>query len=75
MSILPIRWPKYWSFGFCVSPPNEYSELISLRIDWFDLISVLGTLRSLLQQPIPTLLLLCYFIHFMLILSGRSGSN
>ena len=47
---LRIRWPKYWSFSFSVSPSNEYSELISFRIDWFDLLTVQGTLKSLLQH-------------------------
>ena len=49
-SALCIRWPKYWSFSFSISPSNEYSELISFRIDWFDLLSVSGTLKSLLQH-------------------------
>ena len=49
-SVLPIRWPKYWSFSFSISPSNEYSWLISFRIDWFDLHAVQGTLQSLLQQ-------------------------
>ena len=44
-----IRWPKYWSFNFSISPSNEYSRLISFRIDWFDLLAIQGTLRSLLQ--------------------------
>ena len=44
-----IRWPKYWSFSFTISPSNEYSGLISFRIDWFDLLAVQGTLKSLLQ--------------------------
>ena len=48
-SVLPIRWPKYWSFSFSISPSNEYSELISFRMDWFDLLVVQGTLNSLLQ--------------------------
>ena len=47
---LPIRWPKYWSFSFSISPFNEYSGLISFRIDWFDLLAVQGTLKSLLQH-------------------------
>ena len=47
-SALCIRWPKYWSFSFSISPSNEYSELISFRIDWFDLLAVQGTLKSLL---------------------------
>ena len=47
---LSIRWPKYWSFSFNISPSNEYSGLISLRIDWFDLLAVQETLESLLQH-------------------------
>ena len=49
-SVLPIRWPKYWSFSFSISPPSEYSELISFRMDWLDLLAVQGTLKSLLQH-------------------------
>ena len=49
-SVLHIRWPKYWSFSFSVSPSSEYSRLISFRIDWFDLLVVQETLRSLLQH-------------------------
>ena len=49
-SVLRIRWPKYWSFSFNISPSNEYSGLISFRIDWFDLLGVQGTLKSLLQH-------------------------
>ena len=48
-SVLNIKWPKYWSFGFSISPFNGYSGLISCRIDWFDLLAVQGTLKSLLQ--------------------------
>ena len=48
--VLPIRWPKYWSFSFSISPSNEYSGLISFRIDWLDLLTVQGTLKSLLQH-------------------------
>ena len=48
-SVLCIRWPKYWSFSFSISPFNEYSELISFRMDWLDLLAVLGTLKSLLH--------------------------
>ena len=48
-SVLHIRWPKYWSFSFSISPSNEYSGLISFRMDWLDLLAVQGTLRSLLQ--------------------------
>ena len=50
LSVLPIRWPKYWSFSFSISPSNEYSELISFRTDWFDLLAVQGTLKNLLQH-------------------------
>ena len=49
-SALRIRWPKYWSLSFSISPPNEYSGLISFRIDWLDLLAVQGTLKSLLQR-------------------------
>ena len=49
-SVLPIRWTEYWSFSFSISPSNEYSELISFRIDWSDLLAVQGTLKSLLQH-------------------------
>ena len=49
-SVLHIRWPKYWSFSFSISPFNEYSGLISFRIDWSDLLAVQGTLKSLLQH-------------------------
>ena len=49
-SALHIRWPKYWSFNFSISPSNEYSGLISFRIDWLDLLAVQGTLKSLLQH-------------------------
>ena len=49
-SVLHIRWPKYWSFSFSISPSNEYSGLISFRINWFDLLAVQGPLKSLLQH-------------------------
>ena len=49
-SVLHIRWPKYWSFSFSISPSNEHSGLISFRMDWVDLLAVQGTLKSLLQQ-------------------------
>ena len=49
-SALPISWPKYWSFIFSISPSNEYSGQISFRTDWFDLLSVQGTLKSLFQH-------------------------
>ena len=49
-SVLHIRWPKYWSFSFSISPSNEYPGLISFRMDWFHLLAVQRTLKSLLQQ-------------------------
>ena len=49
-SVLPIKWSKYWRFSFSISPSNEYSWLISFRIDWFDLLTVQGILKSLLQH-------------------------
>ena len=49
-SVLGIRWPKYWSFSFSIIPSNEYLGLISFRINWFDLLAVQGTLKSLLQH-------------------------
>ena len=49
-SVLRIRWPKDWSFSFSISPSNEYSELISYKMDWLDLLAVQGTLKSLLQH-------------------------
>jgi len=49
-SVLHIRWPKYWSFSFNISPSNEYSRLISFRMDWLDLLAILGTPKSLLQH-------------------------
>ena len=49
-SVLHIRWPKYWSFSFSISPSNEYSGLISFRMDWLDLFAIQGTLKSLLQH-------------------------
>ena len=51
-SVLHIRWPKYWSFSFSINPSNEYSGLISFRIDWFDLLAVQGTLKNLLQNSL-----------------------
>ena len=49
-SVLPIRWPKYWSFSFSISPSNEHTGLISFRVDWFDLLVAQGTRKSLLQH-------------------------
>ena len=59
-SVLLIRWPKYWSFSFSISPSNEYSGLISFRIDWLDLLAVQGTLKSLIQHhSLKALILQC----------------
>ena len=59
-SVLHIRWPKYWSFSFSINPSNEYSGLISFRIDWFDLLAVQGTLKSFLQHhSLKTSILWC----------------
>ena len=49
-SVLSLRWPKYWSFSFSISPSNEYSGLIFFRMDWLDLLAIQGTLKSLLQH-------------------------
>ena len=58
--VLCIRWPKYWSFSFSISPFNDYSGLISFRIDWFDLLAVQGILKSLLQHhSLKALILRC----------------
>ena len=58
-SVLHIRWPKYWSSSFSISPSNEYSGLISFRIDWFDLFAVQGTLKSLQHHSSKALILQC----------------
>ena len=57
-SVLRIRWQKYWSFCFSISPSNEYSGPISFRIDWFDILAVQGTLKSLLQHHSSKVLIL-----------------
>ena len=64
-----IRWPKYWSFSFCISPSNEYSELISFRIDWLNLLAIQGTLKSLLQHHSPKASILWCSAFFMVQLS------
>ena len=64
-SVLHIRWPKYWTFSFSISPSNKYSVLISFRINWFDLLAVQGTLKSLFQphsSKASILLLSAFFI-------------
>ena len=68
-SVLHIRWPKYWSFSFNISPSNEYSELISFRIDLLDLLAVQGTLKSLLQHHTSKASILQHSAFFMVQLS------
>ena len=68
-SALHIRWPMYWSFSFSISPSNEYSRLISFRIDWIDLLAVQGTLTSLLQHHSSKPSVLRYSAFFMVQLS------
>ena len=68
-SVLPIRWPKYWSFSFNISPSNEYSRLISFRMDWLDLLAIQGTLKSLLQHHISKASVLQCVAFFMVQLS------
>ena len=68
-SVLCIRWPKYWSFSFSISPSNEYSGLISFRIDWWDLLAVQGTLKSLLQHHSSKHQILQHLPFFMVQLS------
>ena len=68
-SVLCIRWPKYWSFGFSNSPSSEYSGLISFRMDWFDLLEVQETLRSLLQHHSSKASILWCSVFFMVQLS------
>ena len=64
-STLHIRWPKYWSFSFNSSPSNEYSGLVSFRINWFDLLTVQRTLKSLLQHHTSKALILQHLVFFM----------
>ena len=66
---LHIRWPKYWKVSFSISPSNEYSGLISFRIDWFDLLAVQGTLESLLQHHNSKASVLEHSAFFMVQLS------
>ena len=68
-SVLHIRWPKDWSFSFNISPSNEYSGLISFRIDWLDLLAVQGTLKSLLQHHNSKASILWHSPFFMVQLS------
>ena len=68
-SVLCIRWPDYWSFGFSISPSNEHPGLISFRMDWLDLLEVQGTLKSLLQHHSSKALILQCSAFFMVQLS------
>ena len=68
-SVLLIRWPKYWSFSFNINPSNEHSGLISFRMDWLDLLSVQGTLKSLLQHHSSKASILCHSAFFIVQLS------
>ena len=68
-SALHIRWPEYWSFSFCITPSNEYSGLISFRIDWFGLLAVQVILKSLLQRHSSKASILWYSAFFMIQLS------
>ena len=68
-SVLRIRWPKYWSFTFSISPSNEYSGLISFRIDWFYLLAIQGTLKSLLQHHSSKASILWHSAFFLIQLS------
>ena len=67
-SVLPIRWPKYWSFSFSISPSNEYSGLISFRMDWFDL-AVQGTFKNLFQHDSSKASILQHSAFFLVLLS------
>ena len=68
-SALRIRWPKCWSFSFSISPSNEYAGLIFFRMDWLDLLTVQGTLKSLLQHHSLKASILWYLVFFMVQLS------
>ena len=68
-SLLHIRWPKYWSFRFSISPSKEYSGLISFRMDWLDLLAVQGTLKSLLQHHSSKASICCHSAFFIVQLS------
>ena len=74
-SAFHIRWPKYWSFSFSVSPSNEYSGLISFRIDWFDLLALQGILKSILQHHISKASILWPSAFFMVQLSHLYKTN
>ena len=69
-SVLCIRWPKYWNFSLSISPANEYSGLISFRMDWLDLLAVQGTLKSLLQHHSSKALILWHSVFFIVQLTS-----
>ena len=68
-SVLLIRWPKYWSFSYSISPSNEYSGQISFRVDWLDLLAVQGTLKSLLQHHSSKASVLWHSVFYVVQLS------
>ena len=70
-SVLLIKWPKYWSFSFSISPSNESSGLISFRMDWFDLLAVQGTLKTLLQNHSLKASILQYSAFFILLIMSK----
>ena len=70
-SVLHMRWPKYWSFSFNISPPNEHPGLISFRMDWLDLLAVQGTLKSLLQHLSSKASILQFSAFFIVQLSHQ----
>ena len=70
-SVLDIRWSKYWSFGFSIRPSNEYSGLISFRMDWFDLLAVQGTLKSLQHHNLKASILRCSAFFMVQLLENR----
>ena len=74
-SVLHIRWAKYWSFSFSISPSSEYSRPISFRMDWLDLLAVQGTLKSLLQHYSSKVSILQHSAFFMVQLSHLSVSD
>ena len=75
-SVLHIRWPKCWSFGFNISPSNKYSGLISFRIDWFGLLAVQGTLKSFLQHhSSKASILQCSDLNFFMVFSSVEFSR
>ena len=74
-SMLCIRWPKYWTFSFSISPSNEYSGLISFRTDWFDLLAIQGTLKSPLQHHSSKASILPCSAFFMVQLSHPYMTN